>query len=254
MEHSATKDGPPVVLITGAAGGLGRALVHEFLRNGWQVIAAAHRAESWNDSASDALVGAGAEKRLWLTALEVTDRSACQALVKAGFERFGRIDCLINNAGLTADGSFARMSDDDWQQVIDVNLKGAFLCSQAVSRAMTSARSGHIINISSWSARNGTRGQANYASAKAGLIGLTQSLAKELGSRNVRVNAVLPGVLPTAMTASLTAEQLDDLAASNVLGRIGTLDEVARFVVALSAMRHVSGQVFQLDSRIAPWT
>lgn len=254
MENNATKERPPVVLITGAAGGLGRALVHEFFQNGWQVIAAAHRAESWNGSAGDALGGVRSEDRLWLTGLDVVDRSACQALVRAAIERFGRIDCLVNNAGLTADDSFARMSDADWQRVIDVNLKGAFLCSQAVSRPMASVRSGHIINISSWSARNGTRGQANYAAAKAGLIGLTQSLAKELGSRNVRVNAVLPGVLPTAMTARLTSSQLDELASSNVLGRIGTLEEVARFIVALSAMQNVSGQVFQLDSRIAPWT
>lgn len=254
MENNAANEGSPVVLITGAAGGLGRGLVHEFLRNGRRVIAAAHRADSWTDSPIDAVLGDGSENRLWLTVLDVADRSACQALVKTGIERFGRIDCLVNNAGLTADDAFARMCDDDWQRVIDVNLKGAFLCSQAVSRPMASARSGHIINISSWSARNGTRGQANYASAKAGLIGLTQSLAKELGSRNVRVNAVLPGVLSTAMTASLTPEQLGDLASSNALGRIGTLDEVARFIVALSAMQHVSGQVFQLDSRIASWT
>jgi 3-oxoacyl-[acyl-carrier protein] reductase len=138
--------------------------------------------------------------------------------------------------------------------VLDVNLKGAFLCSQAVSRPMASARSGHILNIASWAARHGTRGQANYAAAKAGLIGLTHSLARELGTRDVRVNAVLPGVLPTAMTAKLTPEQLADLSSTNVLGRTGTLEEAARFIVFLAGTQHVSGQVFQLDSRIAAWT
>lgn len=191
---------------------------------------------------------------VWLTSLDVADRAACQALAKSVMERFGRIDCLVNNAGVTADSALATLSDDDWQRALDVNLKGAFLCSQAVSRLMASARSGHIINLSSWAARNGTRGQSNYAASKAGLIGLTQSLARELGSRNVRVNAVLPGVLPTGMTAMLTPDQFTDLSAANVLGRIGTLEEAARFIVFLAGLQHVSGQVFQLDSRIGSWT
>ncbi len=251
MNCASENQDSPVALVTGAAGGLGRALTAEFRRHGWKVVAAAYRMESWAADESDASAG---EACSWLTSLDVIDRAACQALVKAAIERFGRIDCLVNNAGVTADGSLVTLSDDEWQQALDVNLKGAFLCAQAVSRAMASARSGHILNISSWAARNGTRGQSNYAAAKAGLIGLTQSLARELGSRNVRVNAVLPGVLPTGMTAKLTPGQFADLSGVNVLGRIGTLDEAARFIVFLAGLQHVSGQVFQLDSRIGAWT
>jgi 3-oxoacyl-[acyl-carrier protein] reductase len=119
---------------------------------------------------------------------------------------------------------------------------------------MLKQRDGHIINISSWSARVGGRGQSNYAAAKAGLLGLTTSLAKEVGSRNVRVNAVLPGVLGTKMTAHLTPEQLAEYASANVLGRINSIEEVAHFVVFLASLRNVSGQIFQLDSRIARWS
>ncbi len=251
MNPASENQGSLVAVVTGAAGGLGRALTAEFLRHGWKVVAAAHHIESW---AADESGACGGGEDAWLTSLDVTDRTACQALAKEVIERFGRIDCLVNNAGVTADGSLATLSDDEWRLALDVNLKGAFLCSQAVSRLMASARSGHILNISSWAARNGARGQSNYAAAKAGLIGLTQSLARELGSRNVRVNAVLPGVLPTGMTGTLTPDQLADLSAANVLGRIGTLEEAARFIVFLAGLQHVSGQVFQLDSRIGAWT
>jgi 3-oxoacyl-[acyl-carrier protein] reductase len=233
----------PVVFITGAAGGLGRALTTEFLAQGWRVVAASHQASEWE-----------AHPSLWPLTLDVTAPEAVRPTVKEILGCWERIDCLVNNAGVTADDSIARLSDDDWERVLDVNLKGAFLCAQAVSRSMCSARDGHIINIASFAARNGTRGQSAYAAAKAGLIGFTQSLARELGSRNVRANAVLPGVLPTGMTAKLSQEQWTELAGSNVLGRVGTLEEAARFIVFLAAMKHVSGQVFQLDSRLARWS
>jgi len=161
---------------------------------------------------------------------------------------------LINNAGIVRDAGLWEMADDDWDRVLDVNLKGAFLCVQEVSKVMIRQRAGHIINISSFSGRTGQRGQANYAAAKAGLFGLTASLARELGSRNVRVNAILPGVLPTKMTANLTESEIDQFAAANALGRINSLDEVARFIAFLAGTQNISGQLFQLDSRIAPWT
>jgi 3-oxoacyl-[acyl-carrier protein] reductase len=233
----------PVAVITGAAGGLGRALVEEFLHQGWRVAAASHHPADWKTSAT-----------LLPLTLDVTSKHSVAAGMAAVTERWGRIDCLVNNAGLALDDSVARLADEDWQRVFDVNLKGAFLCSQAVSRGMAAHRDGSIVNIASFAARQGTRGQPAYAAAKAGLIGFTQSLARELGSRNVRVNAVLPGVLPTGMTADLTPDQWQALAGSNVLGRIGTLEEAARFIVFLAGMRHVSGQVFQLDSRIGRWT
>ena len=222
-----------VVVITGAGGGLGTALAAEFAGADWKVVATS---------------------RSLAPVLDVTDRRQVEDAFAQILAQHGRIDALINNAGLTADALCGQMSDDDWQRAIEVNLKGAFLCSQMVARPMIRQRDGHIINVSSYAGRAGAPGQSNYAAAKAGLFGLTQSLAKELGSRNVRVNAVLPGVLPTNMTARLRPEQLAAFASANVLGRINALGEVARFIQFLSTTQNISGQVFQLDSRIAPWT
>jgi 3-oxoacyl-[acyl-carrier protein] reductase len=166
--------------------------------------------------------------------------------------RWGRIDALVNNAGVTADQGLPQLREADWDHVLDVNLKGAFRCSQAVLRPMLRQREGHILNLGSFAGRVGARGQSAYAAAKAGLMGLTVALAREVGPRNVRVNAVLPGVLPTPLTAGLPPDALARFAAANALCRLNTLDEVARFVVFLAGMQNVSGQLFQLDSRIAP--
>lgn len=231
------------MLVTGAAGGLGQGLVVEFLAHGWRVAAGWH---------STPLRCSG-ENVLPLP-LDVTNRAQVDDAVKQVLARWNRLDALINNAGYTADQLLAQHDETGWQRVLDVNLRGAFLCSQAALRPMLRQRNGHIINLASFSARAGARGQTAYAAAKAGLFGLTQSLAKEVGSRNVRVNAVLPGVLPTPMTAGLKATVLDEFAAANALGRINSVDEVACFVAFLATTRNISGQLFQLDSRIAPWT
>jgi 3-oxoacyl-[acyl-carrier protein] reductase len=135
-----------------------------------------------------------------------------------------------------------------------VNLRGVFLVCRAAAPLLAARGGGHILNLSSHSGRVGARGQANYAAAKAGVIGLTQSLARELGPQNIRVNAVLPGVLPTPMTAGLTPEQLAAFARANALNRLNDPAEVARFLVFLTTLANVSGQVFQLDSRVTPWT
>ena len=233
-----------VALITGAAGGLGRALVRAFRAAGFKVAAASRRPA---DVDSDDGVLA--------VSLDVTDAAQSREAVAAVVARWGRIDVLINNAGVTADNLLPNISDEDWQRVLDVNLKGTFLCSQAVLETMMfNQRDGHIINISSFAAKNGHFGQSNYVAAKAGMVGLTQSLAKEAGRRSVRVNAIFPGVLDTPMTAHLTPGQKQQLAGANVLGRTTTVEEVAGFIVHLAGMRHVSGQVFQLDSRIGAWT
>lgn len=231
-----------VALITGAAGGLGSALVNEFSAQGWHVVAAARRAKSEQ------------EDNIWRIELDVTSSEEAQRLTSQIIERWQRIDVLINTAGTIADASLPQMEEADWEKILSVNLKGAFICAQAVLRPMLRQRSGHIINISSLSGRIGARGQANYAAAKAGLFGLTTSLAREVGSRNIRVNAVLPGVLPTRMTAHLSPEQMVAFAEANVLGRINSLEEVARFVAFLATTENISGQLFQLDSRIARWT
>jgi 3-oxoacyl-[acyl-carrier protein] reductase len=232
---------PKVVLVTGASRGLGIALTTAFAEAQWQVIATAR-------SSIPAQTG------VQPVSLDVTHAEDIERVCAETIQRFGRIDALINNAGITRNVLLAELSEEDWDDVLAVNLRAAFQLSRAVARQMIRQRDGHIVNISSFSARNGPRGQTNYAAAKAGLVGLTQSLAKELGSRNVRVNVIFPGVMPTAMTAVLPEEQMVAFAKANALGRINSVDEVARFIVFLVGTQNISGQVFQLDSRVAPWT
>jgi len=230
-----------VAVVTGASGGLGGALSAAFAADGWQVVGASRSAME-------------PQPNLEVVKLDLTRADEIERVFREIIERFGRIDALINNAGVTANTLLAQMSDEDWERVLDVNLRGAFRCSRAVARQMIRQRDGHIINISSFSARNGPVGQTNYAAAKAGLVALTQSLAKELGSRNVRANAIFPGVMPTKMTADFSPEKWKAFEEANALGRINSVDEVARFIVFLAGTQNISGQVFQLDSRIAPWT
>jgi NAD(P)-dependent dehydrogenase (short-subunit alcohol dehydrogenase family) len=175
---------------------------------------------------------------------------------KAFFAQIDRLDLLINNAGVFRDASLLKMTEEDFNAVLDVNLKGAFLCSQAALKFMSRQREGHIINIGSYSALSGPAGQANYAAAKAGLIALTQSTAKEYGPRNIRANCLLPGFLETKMTRHLLedAEWKEQLLSQHTLGRLNTPQDAARFILMLHAMPAVSGQVFQLDSRIHRWT
>ena len=232
-----------VVIITGAGGGLGQALVTEFRRQHWRLAAGYHIEAPPAD-----------DPGLLSLPIDVTDSHAVQSAVEKILDHFQRVDVLINNAGVAHDAGLPQMDDAAWEQVLAVNLKGAFLCAQAVSRAMIRQRNGHIINVSSFSGRAGQRGQTNYAAAKAGQFGLTTALARELGSRNVRVNSVLPGVLPTKMTASRSPDEMQQFAAANALGRINSVEEVARFIVFLAGTQNISGQLFQLDSRIAPWT
>lgn len=179
---------------------------------------------------------------------------AAAASVAEFFEPLERIDLLINNAAIREDVICARMSVEQWDAVLATDLRGAFLCCQAVTRKMAAQRSGHIVNIGSFSARNGNAGQANYAAAKAGLIGLTQSLAREFGKRNVRVNCVLPGFLETKFTAGMAADVREQALALHELRKFNTVEEAARFIVFLDTMQFVSGQVFQLDSRVGRWT
>lgn len=175
--------------------------------------------------------------------------------VEKFFSGITSVDLLINNAGVIADGVITQMSEQDFDRVINVCLKGAFLCSQKVMWLMAKKRSGHIINIGSYAALFGTGGQTNYAAAKAGLIGLTKSLAAEYGSKNVRTNCVLPGLLETKMTQRLLSDPTTkaELVKRHLLRRLNTVEDAARFIVFLDSMKHVSGQVFQLDSRVSRW-
>jgi 3-oxoacyl-[acyl-carrier protein] reductase len=232
-----------VAVITGAAGALGQALVSEFAKQGWHVCAGIHRKNSPGDQL-DVLT----------LPLDVTYREQVETAFEQVLGKWGRIDVLVNNAGIVRDAALWEMTEEDFQEVLNVNLRGAYLCSQLALRPMLKQRDGHIVNISSFSGRCGSRGQANYATAKAGLFGLTTSLAREVGSRNIRVNAVLPGVLESGITAGLKPEQMEAYARANALNRINSAEEVARFVAFLVTMQNASGQIFQLDSRIAPWT
>jgi 3-oxoacyl-[acyl-carrier protein] reductase len=185
--------------------------------------------------------------------LDVTCHDQVARAVAEVLERWGRIDVLINNAAITADELLWQITDQAWNRLLEVNLKGAFLCAQAVLSVMMRQHQGHIVNISSFSGRVGQRGQASYAAAKAGLLGLTTALAREAGAADVRVNAVLPGVLLTPMTAKLSPGRLQQLANANVLGRLNSISEVAQFILFLVNTENISGQIFQLDSRIAHW-
>lgn len=172
------------------------------------------------------------------------------ASVNSYFSGIGHVDLLVNNAGITGDALLTKQATSERNGVIDTNLKGAHLCSQKAAAMMVRKRSGHIINIGSYSALNPQIGQTAYASAKAGLIGLTKSYAKELGKRNIRVNCVLPGFLKTNMTADLNSETITNSLRRHQLGRFTTITEAARFISFLTTTEHISGQVFQLDSRV----
>ncbi len=214
---------PGLAVVTGGGGALAGAIGDALGRAGHRVALPAH------------------------SELDVTQAES----VKAYFAAIGEVDLLINAAGVTRDSVLQRLDEADWDTVLGVNLDGAFRCARAVLRGMLKRRDGHIINIASFSAKRPPPGQAAYAAAKAGLIGMTQALAAEAGSRGVRVNAVLPGFLETPMTAGLDAKVVKRALSDHVLGRFNTIDDAAKFIVALDAMKAVSGQVFQLDSRIS---
>ncbi len=234
-----------VALVTGASRGIGAAIALELAANGATVVV--NYASS--EAAAAAVVGAieAAGGRAWAHRANVADETEVEAMVKAVLEREGRLDVLVNNAGITRDGLLMRMKTADWQSVIDLNLTGVFLCTRAVSRPMLKARSGRIINITSVVGLFGNAGQANYSAAKAGVIGLTRSNAAEFAARGVTVNAVAPGFIESDMTASLDKEPI---LKAIPLGRMGTATEVAgavRFLAADASAAYMTGQVLQVD-------
>jgi NAD(P)-dependent dehydrogenase (short-subunit alcohol dehydrogenase family) len=175
------------------------------------------------------------------------------ASVQKYFATLPQVDLLINNAGLREDALMLRNPEAAWNEVMDTNLKGVFLTSQAALKSMLRRRQGHILNVGSYAARSGPVGQANYAAAKAGLIGLTQSLAKEVGGRNIRVNCVLPGWMETKFTANVPSDKSAQALSEHVLGRFNSVSEAARAIAFLDTLENLSGQVIQLDSRISKW-
>ncbi|MEB3200445.1 MAG: 3-oxoacyl-[acyl-carrier-protein] reductase [Synechococcaceae cyanobacterium] len=235
----------PVALVTGAGRGIGRAIAESLAAAGFTVVVNYASSAQAADAAVAAITAAGG--RAWSHRADVGDEAQVEAMVKAVLEREGRIDVLVNNAGITRDGLLMRMKTADWQSVIDLNLTGVFLCTRAVSKAMLKARRGRIINITSVVALMGNPGQANYSAAKAGLLGLTRSNAAEFASRGVTVNAVAPGFIESDMTADLDKEPI---LRAIPLGRMGSAAEVAgavRFLAADPAAAYITGQVLQVD-------
>jgi 3-oxoacyl-[acyl-carrier protein] reductase len=236
-----------VALVTGASRGIGAAIADRLAAEGASVAvnyagsadAAAQVCERIGDAGGDALS----------CQADVSDADACAALVEEVIERFGRIDILVNNAGITRDGLIMRMSDEDWQNVIDTNLGGVFKMTRAVTRPMMKQRTGSIINVSSVIGLVGNAGQVNYAAAKAGILGLTKSAARELATRNIRVNAIAPGFIETDMTAELPEDVRDKVREQIALHSFGTPEDVASSVAFFASddAAYITGQVLAVD-------
>ncbi len=236
-----------VAVVTGASRGIGRAIAQELAAAGAHVVINYNRSA---DAAEEAVAGiqasGGSAEALQA---DVSDLGQADALIKGVVNAQGKIDILVNNAGITKDTVIMMMSEDDWDSVIRVNLKSAFNCSKAAVRAMMRKRSGRIINISSVAGIAGNPGQTNYSASKAGLIGFTKSLAREVGPRGITVNAVAPGFVPTDLTEDIPENLREASLAQIPLGRWGTAEEVAH-VVAFLASNHASyitGQVLSVD-------
>jgi 3-oxoacyl-[acyl-carrier protein] reductase len=232
-----------VAFVTGGSRGIGKAIAGALVRAGAKVSLAGRNLDQATATAEEMGQGTMA------VAADVSDAAQVDAAIAATEERLGPVDILVNNAGLTRDGLLARMSEDDWDTVLDANLKGAYNTMKRVARGMMKRRSGRIINITSVVGLTGNAGQANYAASKAGLIGMTKSIAKELASRNVLVNAVAPGFIDTDMTRGLSEAQRQGLLGLIPLGRLGEGADVANSVLFLSSdlAKYITGQVLVVD-------
>ncbi len=235
-----------VSFVTGASRGIGRAIAKALAAEGATVVLTARdRARLAEAVAEITAAGGRGEAR----AMDVADRASVEAAFDEVVKAHGRIDHLVNNAGITRDNLVLRMKDEDWQQVLATNLTGVFLCTQAALRPMLKQRSGRIVNVASVVGLTGNPGQANYAASKAGVVGFTRSVAREVASRSITVNAVAPGFIETDMTAAMTDKAREFLAASIPLARTGRPEDVAGAVVFLvsDAAAYVTGQVLAVD-------
>lgn len=234
-------------VVTGGSRGIGRAVCLELARGGANVVLCYAGNEAAAQETVRAMETLGA--KALAVRCDVSDAAQADALVKAAVEAFGRVDILVNNAGITRDNLLMRMSEADFDAVIAANLKGTFLCMKAASKLMLKQRYGRIVNLSSVVALRGNAGQVNYAASKAGVIGMTKSLAKELASRGVTVNAVAPGFIETDMTAALPESARAAAQGSIPMGRLGAPEDVARAVAFLAGdeAAYITGQVLAVD-------
>ena len=236
-----------VALVTGGSRGIGRAIAQSLATTGATVVVNYRGNQAAADETVASIEAAGG-KALAIQA-DVAKAEDVERLFKDVMERFGRIDILVNNAGITRDTLMLRMKDEDWDAVMDTNLRGLFLCTRAALRPMTRARWGRIINITSVVGLMGNAGRANYAAAKAGIIGFSKSVAREIGSRSITVNAVAPGFIDTELTAVLGADTREALVKQIPLGRLGTPEDVAGVVTFLASdyAAYITGQTFNSD-------
>jgi 3-oxoacyl-[acyl-carrier protein] reductase len=236
-----------VAVVTGGARGIGRAICETLAGRGADIVIGDLQIELAEQTARE--ISGATGRRACAVKVNVAELESANNLVAKTIEEFGRLDILVNNAGITRDKLVMRMDEADWDLVLDVNLKGAFNCCKAAFRPMMKQRYGRIVNISSVSGQAGQTGQANYSASKAGVIGLTKALAREFASRNITVNAVAPGFIPTALTIDLPPELKEAILKATPLGRMGTPEEIAYAVAFLASdeASYITGQVLAVD-------
>jgi 3-oxoacyl-[acyl-carrier protein] reductase len=236
-----------VAIVTGGARGIGRAIAEVLAGRGADVALSDRNAEQAQTAAGE--IAAATGRRTLVVETDVASFESAQAMADQVISSLGRIDILVNNAGITRDTLILRMEESDWDAVLDINLKGAFNCAKAVVRTMMKQRYGRIVNISSVSGLAGQAGQTNYSASKAGLIGFTKALAREVASRGITVNAVAPGFVPTALTVNLPEELKDGMMKLIPLGRWGKPEEIAYAVAFLASdeASYITGQVLSVD-------
>lgn len=235
-----------IAVVTGAGRGIGRAIALKFAAAGADVVCVSRTAENSEKTAAEVRA---LGRRSWAFAVDVSDPAAIAVAAEKILAGTGRVDVLVNNAGVTKDGLLMRMSEVDWDTVLDTNLRGAFLFTKAFTRTFLKQRSGRIINLASVIGLVGNAGQCNYAASKAGLIGFTKSVAKEFGSRGVTCNAIAPGFIATDMTAALDEKLKEALLKQIPLGALGEPDDIAEAALYLAGPggRYVTGQVLTVD-------
>lgn len=235
-----------VAIVTGSARGIGRAIALELVRNGAKLVICDLNMDDIQ-IVVDQFTEMGGEAKGFVS--NVTQAEDAQQLIDKTIEAFGKVDILVNNAGITRDNLLMRMKEDEWDAVIAVNLKGTYNCIRAIAKPFIKQRSGKIINLASVVGQIGNAGQVNYSASKAGVIGLTKSVAKELAARNVRVNAIAPGFIQTDMTAKLTEKAKEELTNAIPLGKLGQPEDVAKVVLFLASddAAYITGQVINVD-------